>query len=149
MTIEQYVRSIITRLPGIVADAMDAQRLQTELSVDISENMGEVNRKPVYPHAGSKLNIVTNALYNAAAVYKRKGNVSKTVRQGSVYAFEWGIDLDVIPYARIHELGGKAGRGLKTTIKPRPYIGPALKAFNESPFRDIVEDITNKLKAGL
>jgi len=29
-------------------------------------------------------------------------------------------------YARIHELGGNAGRGHKTHLPPRPYLRPAL-----------------------
>ncbi len=29
----------------------------------------------------------------------------------------------VLPYARIHQLGGKAGRGRKVTIPARPYLG--------------------------
>ncbi len=28
-----------------------------------------------------------------------------------------------LPYARIHQLGGKAGRGRKVTIPARPYLG--------------------------
>lgn len=28
-----------------------------------------------------------------------------------------------VAYARIHQLGGKAGRGHKVTIPPRPYLG--------------------------
>lgn len=31
-----------------------------------------------------------------------------------------------IRYARIHELGGYAGRGRRTQIRPRPYLTPAL-----------------------
>lgn len=31
------------------------------------------------------------------------------------------------PYARIHELGGRAGRGLAAVIPPRPYLRPALE----------------------
>jgi len=31
-----------------------------------------------------------------------------------------------VPYARIHELGGQAGRNKSVTIQARPYLGPAL-----------------------
>lgn len=33
-----------------------------------------------------------------------------------------------VPYARIHEFGGMAGRGLKTRIPARPYLHPAVTA---------------------
>lgn len=130
MSPEDYIRELIRRVPGIVKDAMDPQIIQTELAVDISDNMGDLNRKPVYPRAGgTTLQLVTNKLFRAASVYKAPGNVSKTTGSGTSYTFQWGIDLKVVPYARIHELGGKAGRGLKTKIDARPYIGPAMETF--------------------
>lgn len=130
MTAEEYITKLIRAVPGVVRDAMDPQILQAELAVDISDNMGDLNRNPVYPRAGGKtLQVVTGNLLRAATVYKGRGNVSKTTGSGTSFSFQWGIDLDVVPYARIHELGGKAGRGLKTTIPARPYITPALEAF--------------------
>ena len=131
VTAEDYVRELIRRIPGIVKDAMDPQLIQAELAVDISDNMGEINRNPVYPRAGGagKLQVVTGNLLRAATVYKGKGNATSAKGGGTMFSFVWGIDLDVIPYARIHEFGGQAGRGLKTTIPKRPYITPAFEAF--------------------
>lgn len=130
MTAEEYIRELIRAVPGIVKDAMDPQILQAELAVDISDNMGDLNRNPVYPRAGGKtLQVVTGNLLRAATVYKGRGNVSKTTGGSTSFSFLWGIDLDVVPYARIHEFGGKAGRGLKTKIDARPYIGPAMETF--------------------
>jgi phage gpG-like protein len=132
VTAEDYVRELIRRVPGIVKDAMDPQLIQAELAVDISDNMGELNRNPVYPRAGGKtLQVVTGNLLRAATVYKGKGNVSKTTGSGETFAFQWGIDLKVVPYARIHDLGGEAGRRSKrVTIDARPYITPAMEAFS-------------------
>ena len=36
-----------------------------------------------------------------------------------------------VPYARIHQLGGKAGRGRKVTILERPYLGVSAEARAE------------------
>lgn len=161
MSPEDYIRELIRKVPGIVKDAMDPQIIQTELAVDISDNMGDLNRKPVYPRAGgTTLQLVTNKLFRAASVYKAPGNVSKTTGSGTSFAFQWGIDLKVVPYARIHELGGtinhpggtpyfindegkavfvskaNADPDLPRTkphpikIPARPYIGPALKSFS-------------------
>jgi phage gpG-like protein len=33
-----------------------------------------------------------------------------------------------LPYAAIHEFGGKTGRGHRVTMRARPYLRPALKA---------------------
>lgn len=131
MSPEDYIRELIRKVPSVVKDAMDPQIIQTELAVDISDNLGDETPNPVYPRAkGGKLNLVKKNLFRAATVYKGRGNVSKTTGSGTSFAFQWGIDLDVVPYARIHDLGGKAGRGLKTKIEKRPYITPAMETFS-------------------
>ena len=131
MNPEDYIRELIRKVPGIVKDAMDPQIIQAELAVDISDNLGDETPNPIYPRAkGGKLNLVKKNLFRAATVYKGRGNVSKTTGSGSSFAFQWGIDLDVVPYARIHDLGGDAGRGLKTKIEKRPYITPAMETFS-------------------
>jgi hypothetical protein len=133
MAPEEYIASLIRKLPGIVKDAMDPQILQAELAVDISDNMGELNRNPVYPRAdgSKKLQVVSGNLLRAASVYKASGNVTTVESSGTSFTFQWGIDLKKVPYARIHELGGEAGRkSNRVTIDARPYIGPALDAFS-------------------
>ena len=159
MTAEEYITKLIRAVPGVVRDAMDPQILQAELAVDISDNIGDLNRNPVYPRAGGKtLQVVTGNLLRAATVYKGRGNVSKTTGSGTSFSFQWGIDLKVVPYARIHEFGGTinhpggtpyfigadgkakfvnkaAGADLPKTkphpieIPARPYITPAMEAF--------------------
>jgi phage gpG-like protein len=49
-----------------------------------------------------------------------------------------------LPYAAIHEFGGKAGRGLRVTMRARPYLKPALKAI--IPY---LKNRINQLFAGL
>lgn len=158
-TPEDYIRELIKRVPSIVKDSMDPQIIQAELSVDISDNMDESNPNPVYPRGGGdKLQLVTNKLFRAATVYKAPGNVSKTTGTGTSFSFQWGIDLEVVPYARIHEFGGtinhpggtpyyikdgelrfvrkaNGARFPKTKphpieIRARPYITPALESFS-------------------
>jgi len=43
-----------------------------------------------------------------------------------------------VVYAAIHQFGGKAGRGLKTTMPSRPYLG--LSVEDEAEIHDIVLD---------
>ena len=160
MNPEDYIRELIRKVPSIVKDAMDPQIIQTELAVDISDNMGDNVPNPVYPRpSGAKtLQLVTSKLFRAATVYKAAGNVSKTTGSGTSFSFQWGIDLKVIPYARIHEFGGtinhpggtpyyikdgelrfvrkaNGARFPKTKPHPieipaRPYITPAMETFS-------------------
>lgn len=175
MTVDEYVRRIQGRFEAEVKDALDVERLQTILAARISDNYGETNRTPKYPRnpTGKTLQMVKGALFRAATIYRAKGNRSRYEKQGTTYKFVWGIDLETIPYARIHELGGtiehpggtpyrviggraifvsKAnGAGLPTTkphnieMPARPYIGPSMKAFNEIDMKKIIEQLERRL----
>ena len=176
MTIDEYVKRIQQRLDGEVSDALDPERLMTILAARITDNYGETNRNPTYPRnpAGNTLQLVKGSLFRAATVYRAKGNKSGFEKKANgQYKFIWGIDLGVIPYARIHELGGtiehpggtpyrvingnavwisKAnGAGLKTTkphdivMPARPYIGPSIATFNAIDFKEIVEELERRL----
>ncbi len=54
-------------------------------------------------------------------------------RSSSKFA-EWGSNRI---YAAIHQLGGKAGRGLRSKIVPRPYLG--VNDENDSDILDILQ----------
>ena len=145
ITAQQYLKNMVNIFDRYVEDALDPQRLQTALGANVSDYYGETNRNPLYPSTSAKLNLVTGNLFKAATVYKAKGNVSELKKNGTIYTFAWGIDLDVIPYARIHEYGGMAGRNLMTRIPARPYITPAIKDFQEGTLPKIIEIMLRKL----
>lgn len=147
MTVDEYVRRVLARLPDEAADAFDPERLQTVLAARVSDNYGETNRTPKYPRnpQGATLQLVKGNLFKAATVYKAKGNVSRTEARGGTYSFVWGIDLGVIPYARIHEYGGQTGRNHAATMPPRPYIGPSIKAMNDEDLAGIIRNMLRRL----
>jgi len=147
MTVDEYVRRVLARLPDEAADAFDPERLQTVLAVHVSDNYGETNRTPKYPRnpQGTTLQLVKGNLFKAATVYKARGNVSRTEARGGTYSFVWGIDLGVIPYARIHEYGGQTGRNHTATMPPRPYIGPSIKAMNDEDLAGIIRNMLRRL----
>lgn len=120
MTVYEYVQKMIDVFPRVAADAFAPQRMQTALAAYISANYGETNRKPVYPRTdgGKTLQLVSGKLFKAATVYNAEGNVSKYRRDGDMYIFSHAIDLEVIPYARIHELGGE----IQKTAKMKRYF---------------------------
>lgn len=150
MTVDDYVQKVLSRLPSAAKDAFDPQRMQTVVGARVSDFYGETNRTPKYPREpqGTTLQMVSGKLFKAATVYKAAGNASqfKAVGQG-VYSFVWGVDLDVVPYARIHEFGGQAGRNLAATIPKRPYIGPALKMVQENDLDDIIAHMMTRILA--
>lgn len=119
LTVHAYIEKMLDLFPKVAADAFDPQRMQTVLAAYISKNYGETNRKPVYPRSGGDtLQLVSGKLYKAATVYNAEGNASRYEKNGDVYSFKHAIDLDVIPYARIHELGGT----IEKTDKMRNYF---------------------------
>lgn len=148
MTVDEYVQKVLTKLPSAAADAFDPQRMQAIVGSRVSEYYGKTNRTPVYPRTdgGKTLQLVTGKLYKAATVYKATGNVSAFQSRGQgVYSFVWGIDLDVVPYARIHEYGGQAGRNHAATIPARPYIGPALKAVQDEDLDYVIAHMMRRI----
>lgn len=151
MTVDEYVRGILADLPKQLKDAFDPQRIQTALGADISDFMEQGrNMSPTYPRMpqGTKLQVVKGNLLKAATVYNAPGNVSRTTVQSSQVTFEWGVDLAVIPYARIHEYGGQTGRNYAATMPKRPYIGPAMKQFQDQTMGKIVDLLFTKLLRG-
>lgn len=75
-----------------------------------------------------KLRIQTTRL-SSAFTPNKNGNVTIVAQKdGQIYLL-YGIDLKKVPYARIHELGGKAGRGGAVKIEPRPYLKPGFEDF--------------------
>lgn len=145
ITVDQYVRNILGLLPSLAKDAFDPQVLSAEIGAYVSDHYGVSNPNPKYPSTEAKLNYVQGNLFKAATVYKARGNASAFKQSGDMYSFVWGIDLNVIPYARIHEYGGKAGRNLMSTIPARPYITPAIKDFQEKALPRIIERMLRKL----
>ena len=76
----------------------------------------------------NKLRFQTNRLGRALAPGE-SGNINKLTVKGDEYMIEYGIDLSVVPYARIHEFGGRTGRGGSVKINARPYLRPGFEAW--------------------
>lgn len=61
----------------------------------------------------------------------RTGSLRRSIRvnrSGLPRHVDVGSDL---VYARVHELGGRAGRGGSVNLPPRPYLTPALEKINK------------------
>jgi phage gpG-like protein len=119
------------------------------------------------------LRFQTNKL-GRALVVGEPGNYFKVTTDGDTYEVDYGIDLDVVPYARIHELGGtikhpggtpykviggrtvfvskREGADLPRTaphdikIPARPYLGPGYKAWSKVALLRLGARISKALK---
>jgi len=91
------------------------------------------------------LRIVSGALARALRPSGR-GAISRVSTEGLRAKLEKGVDLGVVPYARIHEKGGLAGRRRgargrftrRARIPARPYLAPAL-ADEEGNIKSVAE----------
>jgi len=71
---------------------------------------------------------------------KQRGNIAEISGSLTNPFIKLGIDLSVIPYARIHEFGGTAG---KSKIPARPYFFPALQKYAKEGFEERLQAIVN------
>lgn len=61
---------------------------------------------------------------------------------------DWALIGAGMPYARIHQLGGRAGRGRKVTIPARPYLPfTADKKLQPEAEKAILETLVRHLKS--
>lgn len=120
-----------------------AREIKQQLSLGGTYPRGRASRKklglPLSEYTvnpGIHLRVVTNALRSswlAKPAVAISGGVEGRVTTRSLYA-------------RIHEYGGKAGRGRRITIPKRPYVAPAIKAKGSEAAQAIVTEITKPLR---
>lgn len=153
MSIQQYIKELIAKIPTLLKNEL--QRAPGELSAYISDNM-RAGRNPTPRMARTdsdpRLYVNSGALLKAASVQNATGNISETKFSNGEIVITQGVDLGVIPYARIHEYGGQAGRGLKSTIPARPYLQPAIEQYQKDGdgfgalIDEIMQDIIERFK---
>lgn len=79
-------------------------------------------RKVAYNKNGSWKAAFTRYLQNKKILYQTGALRGDIHYQHDSQHVEWGTS-GRIPYAGIHQFGGQAGRGKKTNIPARPYLG--------------------------
>lgn len=117
-------------LPGVLRRAMGVAAGRVS-STAITRYMRLATTEPMRrrPDDFGPLRIVTGRLAGSLAGAQEDGTNPE-----SIYMVEESFDGSVrltmgsrVPYARIHEFGGRAGRGLASVIPGRPYLNPALQ----------------------
>jgi phage gpG-like protein len=89
-------------------------------------------------NTGDKLRRITGALFKSLG-RNDTNNVFEIKTNAMGFDVIYGSKL---PYAAIHEYGGRAGRNKAVTIPKRPYLLPALAEFDKST----KEKFTNAVK---
>lgn len=123
------LEAVAAALPDALRDAAGHGALRIGgYAVDtfMRDAKGEGRRSP---GDSGPLRIVSGRLARAVASTPDRphpGGVNRITTDPASVLLEKGVDLGVVPYARIHERGGTAGRGAR--IPARPYLSPALDA---------------------
>lgn len=160
MTIAEYMRELATRLPKLI-ESRKAEMVE-QIGALISDNMinaanrswlllqnGRASRYVPRTDNDPRLYVNTGQLLKAASIPNAKGNVAEVVYKNGEFILSVGVDLSVVPYARIHEYGGRAGINGSVYLKPRPYLEPSLVEYSgqQSPLGDLIDEIMDDLKA--
>lgn len=93
-----------------------------------------------------KLRFQTNTLGRALAP-NEDGNISIVAQKGDQLYVMYGIDLNVVPYARIHEFGGNAGRGGAVKLRARTYLRPGFQEYLNKQVPRFIQRIAKELQS--
>jgi len=118
------MRPLMKNITGIMADATE-QNFEEEGRPDKWQELSEktIKKRKKTGHYPGKILQVEGRL--AVSITTQYDNDSAVI----------GSNLE---YARIHQLGGQSGRGLKTPIPARPYLGLTSDEYEE------IVDVTKK-----
>lgn len=93
-----------------------------------------------------KIRFQTNTLGRALAP-NEDGNISIVAQKGDQLYVMYGIDLNVVPYARIHEFGGNAGRGGAVKLRARPYLRSGFQEYLNKQVPRFIQRIAKELQS--
>jgi len=142
--LQQALRRNIDRVPELMKDVMQTIGIELEAYIDKNMQDGGIMTPDERIIAGKTINptnqlrIVTGKLRKSLTPNGEGFAGGYETLGGGRYAYVVGIDLDVVPYARIHELGGN-------NIPARPYIAPALKEYSKDGIADVVDVFFQRL----
>lgn len=125
------IRAKLTALIGLGRNPADAMR---DIATYGKSSTRERFRMQIGPD-GNRWKPSLRVQLHGGKTLTKDGHLgdSITSRSSSKFA-EWGSNRI---YAAIHQLGGNAGRGLRSKIVPRPYLG--VNDENDSDILDILQ----------
>lgn len=145
---DQGVMAAFNELLRLSQDMSSVMKAISETLLDHTEENFAQEGRPKWPDlASSTIKERTRKGYWPGMILQRRGELA-----AAVTAFHDGTSAGVSvakPYAAIHQFGGKAGRGRKVTIPPRPFlpIQNAEGELQEGVDDEIVELIRDAIAA--
>lgn len=139
-TFYQNLRDAELAMPRLLKEAIQKAPLLLQAYAEENFHLGA---RPGKRNETRKLYVNSGKLA-ASLIKNRRGNISKLTLENGRANLEWGSSL---PYAAIHEYGGRAGRNLAAAIPARPYINPAFRKFEEEGLKQMQEQILTEITA--
>ena len=150
MTLDQQIQVAKNRaLAALDGSAeFELREAQQELQEFFTDNMQSPTAKNYRVSKSGKLRALknnTDKLYTLygnlqrALIPKQAGNIGEFKKEGSKRYSRIGIDLGVVPYARVHEYGGG------NNIPARPYFFPAIQLYSQERFNERLAAIVDAM----
>lgn len=115
-------------------------KMQSQMASELGRTLQTVGDKLMQD---VRINLSGRVLHARSG--KLRANVEQKINQErDNVTLKIGTDLSVVPYARIHELGGWTGQGHRTKIPKRPYLRRAL-VENKDFIRRSLDTFTARL----
>jgi len=124
------IRAKLTALIALGRNPADAMR---DIATYGESSTRERFRMQIGPD-GNRWKPSLRVQLNGGKTLTKDGHLSAITSRSSSKIAEWGSNRI---YAAIHQLGGNAGRGLRSKIVPRPYLG--VNDENDSDILDILQ----------
>lgn len=139
--LQKALRRNIERVPEFIKDTIQTIGLELEPFItDNFQSRGIISpdERAILgktPNTTNQLRIVSGALTKSLTPNGKGYASGYEIEGGGVYSYVVGIDLDVIPYARVHELGPNA----------RPYIAPGIEEYGKDRLDNVINAFYERL----
>jgi phage gpG-like protein len=152
--------NIVDEIIKIIKD--EWQRIPDALSLYVSDNLGEDIGAAAFRSGGSarRLRAPRNTRTGPGSLRQISGDLFRSTQPGgdgniskfsavkTGFEIEYAIDKRVIPYAYIHEYGGRIDfkNGSTLVLPARPYLAPAIEDFEREEIPKIFSRINTKIR---
>ena len=143
-SLEAYTDKLVNKLVQAMGDSSRLV-VATATGTYMRDAKGEPRRRR--KDDSGPLRIVSGRLARSLTGARKGGRNPESVYELSIGGGEIRLTFgSSVPYSRIHEFGGTAGKG--AVIPARPYLGPALEEERQniaSVFRNAITDLAQEV----
>lgn len=157
MTFAEQIKAAVDRTNAEFAKVteFELREAQTDLLEFYADRMNSATTKNHTVSPSGKLRSLPNKTDKLYVLYgnlvralqpKQRGNIGIIDKGSQRVTLTIGIDLSVVPYARIHEYGGSTGRGGRSKIPARPFFFPAIEQYAKERYNERIARILDRVK---